>query len=126
MIDRGGGAIVNIGSGAGWGKPNLLAHSASKGGVFAFSQALAYDHLQQHIRVNVVVPGGAPPTGMNEHSERLAALGRQTVTGRNPTTEEVADAMDFLVSDKAAQVSGAVLTVGCFEGQGGPIPMPKP
>ena len=33
MIKAGGGAIVNVGSGAGWGKPNMAVYSASKGGV---------------------------------------------------------------------------------------------
>ncbi len=122
MIRQGGGVIINVGSGSGWGKPNLLAYSASKGGVFAFSAALAYDHLHDHIRVNVVVPGGGVVTGMTEGSPRLVRAAQSTVLGRNTLPVDVADAIAFLVSDEAKMISGAVLTVGCFDGQGGPIP----
>ena len=45
MLANGGGSIVNIGSGSGWGKPNMFAYAASKGGVLAFSQALAVRFL---------------------------------------------------------------------------------
>ena len=55
---QGGGSIVNIGSGAGWGKPNMAVYSASKGGVVALSAAMAYDFLHDRIRVNTVIPGG--------------------------------------------------------------------
>src|SRR5262245_18449945 len=58
MIKAGGGAIVNVGSGAGWGKPNMAAYSASKGGLVALGAATAYDFLHHRIRVNTVVPGG--------------------------------------------------------------------
>lgn len=125
LIARGGGAIVNVGSGSGWGKPNLLAYSASKGGVFALSAALAYDHLHDHVRVNTVVPGGGVVTGMTEGSPGLARAAQTTVLGRNTLPLDVADAIAFLLSDEAAMISGAVLTVGCFDGQGGPPPLPK-
>lgn len=124
MIARGGGAIVNVGSGSGWGKPNLLAYCASKGGVFGFSAALAYDHLRDHVRVNVVVPGGGVVTGMTEGLPSLARSAQTTVLGRNTLPMDVAQAVAFLLSDEAAMISGAVLTVGCFDGQGGPIPVP--
>ena len=58
MLEAGGGAIVNIGSGAGWGKPNMAAYAASKGGVHTLSAAMAYDFLHAGIRVNTVIPGG--------------------------------------------------------------------
>lgn len=122
LIAAGGGVVINVGSGSGWGKPNLLAYCASKGGVHAFSAALAYDHLHQKIRVNTVVPGGGVITGMTEGSPALARLAPTTVQGRNTLPEDVAEAVAYLVSDRAAMISGAVLTVGCFDGQGGPIP----
>ena len=127
MTRRGGGAIVNVGSGSGWGKPDLLAYSASKGGVFGFSAALAHDHLKDHIRVNVVVPGGTD-TGMTAVAETnfgltpmlrpradvLDRMLRNTVSGRANAPHDIAKAVAFLVSDDAAQISGAILTVGCF------------
>jgi NAD(P)-dependent dehydrogenase (short-subunit alcohol dehydrogenase family) len=132
MAKQGGGAIVNIGSGSGWGKPDLLAYCASKGGVFGFSAALAHDHLKDHIRVNVVVPGGTD-TGMTAVNEMafgteptlrpredvLQRMARNTVSGRANAPEDIAKAVAFLASDDASQISGAVLPVGCFNNQGG-------
>jgi NAD(P)-dependent dehydrogenase (short-subunit alcohol dehydrogenase family) len=120
MIGQGGGAIVNLGSGSGWGRAGLIAYASSKSAVYGFSAALARDHLHQHVRVNVVVPGGGPVTGMTEGRGDLAALAAQTVAGRNTTPEDVAHAVAYLLSDDALNVTGTILTVGCFLGQGGP------
>jgi NAD(P)-dependent dehydrogenase (short-subunit alcohol dehydrogenase family) len=125
MIEQGGGAIVNIGSGSGWGKPNLLAYCASKGGVYALSMALAYDHLHDHIRVNMVIPGGGVITGMNEGTARVQYSGKNTVTGTNTETFDIANAVAFLTSQEAHQISGTIIDVGCFSLQGGPIPSPR-
>jgi NAD(P)-dependent dehydrogenase (short-subunit alcohol dehydrogenase family) len=141
MIARGGGAIVNVGSGAGWGKPNMAAYSASKGGLLALGMALAYDHFQDRIRVNTVVPGGGgivtgmslgrlggdptrlDPTRLDPtrlDPTRLAARKPAgTVAGRSTTPQDVANAVAFLLSDEAAVISGTVLDVGCFAHQGG-------
>lgn len=120
MRDAGGGAIVNVGSGSGWGKPDLAAYCASKGGVYALTMAMAWDHLPDHIRVNLVIPGGTR-TGMTELGdfpafERLAS---RTATGRVTEPQDLANAIAFLLGDEAAQISGTVLDVGCFALQGG-------
>lgn len=128
MIRQGGGSIVNIGSGAGWGKPNMLAYAASKGGVFALGAALAYDHFHDRIRVNTVVPGGGGiATGMSlgRVGGDLQQLGRGasgTAAGRSANPADIEAAVAFLLSDEAAAISGAILDVGCFSHQGGPIP----
>ncbi len=119
MIKQGKGAIVNIASASGWGRPNLLAYCASKGGVFAFSAALAHDYLHDHIRVNVVVPGGVVVTGMTEEDpDRILRAGQQTVAGRNVFPKDVANAVAFLLSDEAEQITGAILSVGCSTSPG--------
>ena len=135
MIKQGGGSIVNIGSGSGWGKPNMAAYSASKGGIFALSAALAYDHIQDGVRVNTVVPGGGGMvTGMSlgrrdgdvELIKNGAAL---NAAGRPTEPEDVANAVVFLLSKEAAAISGTVIDVGCFASQGGwqggPVPPKK-
>jgi NAD(P)-dependent dehydrogenase (short-subunit alcohol dehydrogenase family) len=126
MIARGGGAIVNVGSGAGWGKPNMAAYAASKGGVHALSAALAYDHFQDRIRVNTVIPGGGGiVTGMSlgrvggDATKLAARKSAGTVAGRSAVPADVANAVAFLLSDEAAVISGTVLDVGCFAHQGG-------
>jgi NAD(P)-dependent dehydrogenase (short-subunit alcohol dehydrogenase family) len=128
MIRQGRGAIVNIGSGAGWGKPNMAAYSASKGGIFALSTAIAYDHLHDGIRVNTVVPGGGGiVTGMSVgrvggDAEKVKAVPPGTAAGRAATPDDIARAVRFLLSEDADVISGTVIDVGCFAHQGGPIP----
>lgn len=111
----GGGSIVNIGSGAGWGKPGIAAYVASKGGVHAFTQALAYDHAADGIRANVVIPGPGTPSGM---VEAMGDMSKRRVGGA--TGEDVAKAVAFLLSDDARRISGTVIDVGAFFHQGGP------
>jgi NAD(P)-dependent dehydrogenase (short-subunit alcohol dehydrogenase family) len=128
MIRAGGGAIVNVGSGAGWGKPNMAAYSASKGGIFALSAAMAYDFLHQRVRVNTVVPGGGGiVSGMSlgrvgGDPARLGQGAPGTAAGRPATGDDIANAIAFLIAPEADAISGTVLDVGCFAGQGGPVP----
>jgi NAD(P)-dependent dehydrogenase (short-subunit alcohol dehydrogenase family) len=126
MIARGGGAIVNVGSGAGWGKPNMAAYAASKGGLHALTMALAYDHFRDGIRVNMVIPGGGGiVTGMSlgrvggNPAKIAARKATGTVAGRSTTPADVANAVAFLLSDEASVISGTVLDVGGFAQQGG-------
>lgn len=130
MRNAGGGSIVNIGSGAGWGKPNMAAYSASKGGIVALTMAMAYDHFHDHVRVNVAIPGGGGiVSGMSvgrmggdtDAFVRKPAAG--TAAGRPANGRDLANAVAFLLSDEAATISGTVLDVGCFANQGGPVPM---
>ncbi|MNL38629.1 2-(S)-hydroxypropyl-CoM dehydrogenase [compost metagenome] len=129
MREQGGGSIVNIGSGAGYGKPNMAAYAASKGALLALSSAMAYDHFHERIRVNVAIPGGGGiVSGMSvgrfggDESvfKRRPAPG--TVAGRPATGEDLAGAVAFLLSEDAAAISGTVVDVGCFSHQGGPVP----
>jgi NAD(P)-dependent dehydrogenase (short-subunit alcohol dehydrogenase family) len=130
MIAAGGGRIVNVGSGAGWGKPNMLAYAASKGGIFALSAALAYDHFYARIRVNVVIPGGAGmKTGMTiappKTAVRMPPRATSSAAGREVNPDDVAKVVAFLLSDDADVISGAVIDAGSFAHQGGPLPLPN-
>lgn len=128
MIRQGGGSIVNVGSGAGYGKPNMAAYAASKGAVHTLTMALAYDHFHDKVRVNTVIPGGGGiVSGMSlgrvcgdESSFGRGAPG--TAAGRVATGEDLARAVAFLLSEDAIAISGTVIDVGCFAHQGGPIP----
>jgi NAD(P)-dependent dehydrogenase (short-subunit alcohol dehydrogenase family) len=129
MIRQGGGAIVNVGSGAGWGKPNMAAYSASKGGIFALGAAMAYDHLKDRVRVNTVVPGGGGiVTGMSagrmggDVAKVTGSSAPGTAAGRTAVPDDIAKAVRFLLSPEAEAISGTVLDVGCFAHQGGPVP----
>ena len=129
MAKAGGGSIVNIGSGAGYGKPNMAIYAASKGAVLGLSTAMAYDHFHDRVRVNVAIPGGGGiVSGMSvgrfggdvERFKQRVAAG--SVAGRPATGEDLANAVAFLLSDEAAAITGTVIDVGCFAGQGGPVP----
>jgi NAD(P)-dependent dehydrogenase (short-subunit alcohol dehydrogenase family) len=128
MIRQGGGAIVNIGSGAGWGKPNMAVYSASKGGLVALGAACAYDFLHHGVRVNTVIPGGGGiVSGMSlgrvgGDRTRLGVGAPGTAAGRPATGDDVANVVAFLLSGEAETISGTVIDVGCFTHQGGPVP----
>ncbi|WP_424137878.1 SDR family NAD(P)-dependent oxidoreductase [Roseomonas chloroacetimidivorans] len=128
MIRQGGGSIVNVGSGAGYGKPNMAAYAASKGAVHTLTMALAYDHFHEKVRVNTVIPGGGGiVSGMSLGRVRgdESKFGRGapgTAAGRVATGEDLARAVAFLLSEDATVISGTIIDVGCFAHQGGPIP----
>lgn len=130
MIENGGGAIVNVGSGAGWGKPNMAAYATTKGGLVALSAAMALDHFADRVRVNTVIPGGGGIiSGMslgrtNGDLEKLRAKAPGTAAGRYMTGEDLTNAIAFLLSDEAQTISGTVVDVGCFAHQGSP-PAPR-
>jgi NAD(P)-dependent dehydrogenase (short-subunit alcohol dehydrogenase family) len=132
IIRAGGGSIVNIGSGAGYGKPNMAAYASSKGAILALTMAMAYDHFHDRVRVNLAIPGGGGiVSGMSvgrmggdvEAFVRKPASG--SAAGRAVTGRDLANAVAFLLSDEAEAISGTVIDVGCFAHQGGPVP-PKP
>lgn len=131
MARAGGGRIVNVGSGAGWGKPNMAAYAASKGGIFALSAALALDHFEERIRVNTVVPGGGGiASGMSlgrvggDH-EKLRAGAVGTAAGRYADGQDLAGAVAYLLSSDGDAISGTVIDVGCFSHQGSSVPLKR-
>lgn len=116
MIARERGRIVNIGSDAGRvGSTGEAAYSATKGGVIAFSKALAREVARHGITVNCVCPG---PTDtalleqVREYDEKLhASLARAIPLRRLGRPEDVAAAVAFLASDDAAYITGQTLSV---------------
>lgn len=128
FIAQGGGRIVNVGSGAGWGKPNMAGYSTSKGGLLAFSAALSLDFFHERIRVNTVIPGGGgivAGMSLGRVSGEFSKLSQDavgTAAGRVTTGEDLAKAVAFLLSDDAEVISGTVLDVGCFAHQGSSVP----
>ena len=116
MIARERGRIVNIGSDAGRvGSSAEAVYSATKGGVIAFSKALAREVARHRITVNCVCPG---PTDtalfeqVREYDEKLhAALGRAIPLRRLGRPEDVAAAVVVLASDEAAYITGQTLSV---------------
>jgi NAD(P)-dependent dehydrogenase (short-subunit alcohol dehydrogenase family) len=116
MIARGGGSIVNVASVAALvGLRNRAAYSASKGAVVALTRALAIDHVGDGIRVNAVCPGTVDSPWVRrlveESGESLDALRQRQPMGRLGTPDEIADSVAYLVSERAAFVTGSVLVI---------------
>lgn len=114
---RGGGTVVNIGSGnALGGQPNLLAYSMAKGGLATMTRNLSGALATERIRVNQINPGwiatqneialkqreGLPPGWHLALPPELAPWGRLT------SPEELAGHVLFWLSDDSAPASGAV------------------
>lgn len=116
MIRQGSGCIVNILASYAWGAGPGTIHSAcAKAGVLAMTRTLAVEWGRYGIRVNGVCPGPVDTPGAAEKlwpTEAAREALRATIpAGRFGKPEEIAAAVRFLVSEEAAFVNGAVLTV---------------
>ncbi len=107
-----GGAIVNVSSGsARLGSPGAgVLYAASKGAVNSLTIGLSQEVAGEGIRVNAVAPGltetDMPP------AERLQRDGAAIPIGRVAQPSEIAEAIYWLLTDKASYVAGANLRVG--------------
>jgi NAD(P)-dependent dehydrogenase (short-subunit alcohol dehydrogenase family) len=112
----GGGAIVNITSvGAVRGEAKMSPYSAAKGGVISLTKTVAAEYAQRGIRVNAVAPGGIRTPGIEGYfkalpEERDATIATHAMR-RLGEPEEVADAVSYLLSDRASFITGHVLNV---------------
>ena len=122
MIERGAGNIINISSKSGVrGSAEHSAYNATKWGEIGLGQGWARELAKHNIRVNTVCPGNVlHGSGIwsEEYKAKLAAkLGirpdevedyynRQVPLGRACTTEDIANMVVFLVSDKASYITG--------------------
>lgn len=110
-----GSAIVNVASDAGRvGSSGEVVYSAAKGGVIAFSKALAREVARRRIRVNAVAPGPTDTPfleSFDDSGQLAAAMARQTPLRRLATPGDVAAAICFLASDEASHITGQVLSV---------------
>jgi 2-hydroxycyclohexanecarboxyl-CoA dehydrogenase len=113
MIERGGGRIVNIASDAGRvGSLGETVYSGAKGGLIAFTKSLARETARYQINVNCVCPGPTDTPLMAAVPDRVKeALIKAIPFRRLGQPEEVAEAVLFFASGRAAYVTGQVLSV---------------
>lgn len=113
MIKNHSGCIVNISSM--WGQVGAsceVAYSASKAGVIGLTKALAKEVAPSGVRVNCIAPGVISTDMMNDIDDEA----RQMLVDEIPlcgfgTAKNVADAVSFLVSQRAEYITGQVLGV---------------
>ncbi|MFJ8762781.1 SDR family oxidoreductase [Streptomyces cyaneofuscatus] len=116
LRQNGGGAIVNVSSGAGVkGFKGQAAYAAAKHGIIGFTRSAALDHAAQGIRINAVCPG-IIDTEMIRRFGDTRPGGREGLiadepVGRLGKPEEVASAVLWLCSTDAAFTTGTALVV---------------
>lgn len=107
------GCIVNVASVAGFfGVPGQTNYCASKGGVIAFTKALAKEVGRFGIRVNGVAPGIIETEMASSFNQKqIDDLKKLIPFNRFGTPNEVADLVSFLISDYATYITGQIFTI---------------
>ena len=122
MLERGGGSIVNVASGASSvrGIPNRYVYGATKAAVVGLSKAVAADFIKRGIRCNAICPGTIESPSLDERIDALAASTGQTreavrqafvdrqPMGRLGTAHEVAMLAVYLASDESRYTTGTI------------------
>lgn len=113
MLRRRAGSIVNVSSlTAVHGLAGQTAYGAAKAGILGLTRSLAREIGSRGIRVNAVIPGFVPTEMVADVTpERVTALRAAEVLPGGVTAASVADAVAFLLSDRAASITGQTLVI---------------
>lgn len=120
MLERGGGAIVNMASivSSEKGLPNRFAYGASKAAVIGMTKSIAADYVSQGIRCNAICPGTVDTPSLHRRlrdtgdfdAAMKAFVARQPM-GRLATADEIAALVLYLASDAATFMTGQAVAI---------------
>jgi 3-oxoacyl-[acyl-carrier protein] reductase len=113
MMADGGGRIVNVASIVGFtGYSGLSVYGATKASMLGFTRSLAREVGRMGVNVNAVAPGFLD-TDMTQGlaDTQRAQIARRSALRKLPAVGDVAEAVEFLLGDRSASITGTVLTV---------------
>ena len=113
MVEQGAGVIINTSSGgASRAHRGMVAYDSAKGGVEAFTRAVALDLAPYGVRCVCIVPGLMESSSTGPAAEERARATAATVPlGRQGTGADIAGAAVFLASEDASYLTGSCLYV---------------
>ncbi|MEI4259897.1 MAG: 3-oxoacyl-ACP reductase FabG [Candidatus Dasytiphilus stammeri] len=113
MIKKKFGRIINIGSIIGeTGQVGQTCYAATKSGLSGFTKSLAQEVAAKGITVNVVAPGFIETDMTSRLKEEIRSKILQKIpVGRFGSTQDIANAVAFLVSEDAAYITGQTLHI---------------
>jgi 3-oxoacyl-[acyl-carrier protein] reductase len=113
MMADGGGRIVNISSIAGFtGYSGISVYGATKASLLGFTRSLAREVGRMKVNVNAVAPGFVDTDMTRELTDaQRQKIMRRSALNRLADIDDIADAVEFLLGDKAKNITGTVLTV---------------
>lgn len=113
MINSGAGAIVNMSSANGVvGLPGMAAYTAAKHGLIGLTRSAALELAESRIRVCAVAPGYVATPKILESGREVTDWMASLHPLRRPVSpEEVADLVAYLLSDRAAFITGSVYPI---------------
>lgn len=113
MVDNKYGVIINISSTNGIDTPYIesIDYDASKAGLISLSKNLA-NYFAPYVRVNTICPGWVN-TEMNKNldSDFISKEENKILLGRFANPREVANLVEFLISDKASYINDSIIRI---------------
>ena len=115
MIKNKEGRIINIASRAALGRENRTSYSAAKSGLYGFTRTWALELAKHNITVNTISPGPIltelQKKNNNQSKNYKKKFLSQNPMGRFGKPEEVANTVDFFISEKSSFITGQCLYV---------------